>query len=105
MGHTHHSRQEEGQNNVCVDYRKLNDVTINDFYACFEVLAGSVNSVVDIGKWRWRTLKMAITMASDRLFHFIVMPFGLFNTPATYGEGSVRITLECLPCLHVHVPG
>ena len=90
-------KKKDGSNRFCVDYRKLNDITIKDAYPLPRVdesldqLTGSkwfsclgLNS----GYWQVETdptdrEKTAFTSRRG-LFEFTVMPFGLCNAPATF---------------------
>lgn len=88
--------KKDGSTRFCVDYRKLNDVTIKDAYPlprvddCLDALANSKwFSSMDLNSGFWQ-----IGMAEEHkektafstslgLFHFKVMPFGLCNSPST----------------------
>ncbi|UYV68415.1 hypothetical protein LAZ67_5004264 [Cordylochernes scorpioides] len=81
----------------CVDYRKLNDVTVKDVYPIpriDEVLdtlqASKYLSAIDLKSGYWQVEveekdkeKTAFTTALG-LYEFNVMPFGLCNAPATF---------------------
>lgn len=88
--------KKDGSTRFCVDYRKLNEVTIKDAYPlprvddCLDSLANSKwFSSMDLNSGFWQ-----VGMAEDHkektafstslgLFHFKVMPFGLCNSPST----------------------
>lgn len=90
-------RKKDGTRRFCVDYRRLNDVTIKDAYPLsrvdesLEQLAGSSwFSCLDISSGYWQVEvdredkpKTAFTTRKG-LFEFNVMPFGLCNPPATF---------------------
>ncbi|MCG8046017.1 MAG: RNase H-like domain-containing protein, partial [Candidatus Thiodiazotropha endolucinida] len=90
-------RKKDGTQRFCVDYRRLNDVTIKDAYPLPRVdesldqLAGNKwFSSLDMNSGYWQVE----VDGSDRektafnsrrgLFEFKVMPFGLCNAPATF---------------------
>ena len=90
-------KKKDGSNRFCVDYRKLNDVTIKDAYPLpridesLDQLAGSKwFSCLDLNAGYWQVEtdpqdreKTAFTSRKG-LFEFTVMPFGLCNAPATF---------------------
>lgn len=92
-------RKPDGSNRVCVDYRKVNKVTVFDpepmprMEDIFAELAGSnYFSKFDFSKGYWQ-VPMKIddrditTFVTHRgLFRFTVMPFGLVNAPATFSR-------------------
>jgi transposase InsO family protein len=89
--------KKDGSRRFCVDYRRLNDVTVKDRYPLpritdmLESLAGArVFSVLDAASGYWQipmaegdVQKTAFSCHAG-LFEFTVMPFGLCNAPATY---------------------
>ena len=90
-------RKKDGSTRVCVDYRKLNDVTKKDSYPLpridesLEALAGNKwFSTLDLRSGYWQVRldsddkeKTAFSTGLG-LWHFNVMPFGLCNAPATF---------------------
>ena len=90
-------KNKDGSSRFCVDYRKLNDVTIKDAYPLPRVdesldqLSGSKwFSCLDLNAGYWQVEmepvdaeKTAFTSRKG-LFEFTVMPFGLCNAPATF---------------------
>ena len=90
-------KKKDGSNRFCVDYRKLNDITIKDAYPLpridesLDQLAGSKwFSCLDLNAGYWQVEtdpkdreKTAFTSRKG-LYEFNVMPFGLCNAPATF---------------------
>ena len=90
-------KKKDGTHRFCVDYRKLNDITIKDAYPLpridesFDQLAGSQwFSCLDLNSSYWHVetdfvdrVKTAFTKRKG-LFESTVMPFGLCNVPATF---------------------
>ena len=92
-------KKRDGSNRICVDYRKLNKVTLFDsepmpqVQEIFSDLSGSrYYSKFDFCKGYWQvkmrsTDKDKTTFAGpDGLYRFCVMPFGLVNAPATFSR-------------------
>ena len=89
--------KKDGTKRSCVDYRKLNDVTVKDSYPIpriddsLEQLAGAQwFSCLDVNAGYWQVEadevdreKTAFTPRRG-LFDFKTMLFGLFNAPATF---------------------
>ncbi|UYV73632.1 K02A2.6-like, partial [Cordylochernes scorpioides] len=90
-------KKRDGKYRFCVDYRKLNDVTVKDVYPIpriDEVLdtlqRSKYFSAIDLKSGYWQVEveekdkeKTAFTTAHG-LYEFNVMPFGLCNAPATF---------------------
>ena len=90
-------RKKDGTTRFCVDYRRLNAVTINDAYPLpriddsFDHLSGSCwFSTLDLCSGYWQVEcegsdrhKTAFATRSG-LYEFRVMPFGLKGAPATF---------------------
>ncbi|UYV60862.1 K02A2.6-like [Cordylochernes scorpioides] len=90
-------KKRDGKYRFCVDYRKLNEVTVKDVYPIpriddvMDTLQGSKYfSAIDIKSGYWQVEieerdkeKTAFTNAHG-LYEFNVMPFGLCNAPATF---------------------
>ena len=90
-------KKKDGSSRFCVDYRKLNDITIKDAYPLPRVdesldqLSGSKwFSCLDLNSGYWQVEmdpkdaeKTAFTSRRG-LFEFTTMPFGLCNAPATF---------------------
>ena len=89
--------KKDGSCRFCIDYRKLNNVTIKDSYSlpnpndCLQSLHGSKwFSTLDLASGYWQMEvepkdrpKTAFTCQSG-LFEFNVMPFGLTNAPSSF---------------------
>jgi hypothetical protein len=99
-------RKKNGKLRMCVDYRMLNDRSVEDAYALprieevFDILKGSKYfSTMDI-KAGYHQVEIkdshkertAFTVDSFGFFEYMKMPFGLRNSPATYQ----KIMEECL---------
>ncbi|UYV77104.1 hypothetical protein LAZ67_14003317, partial [Cordylochernes scorpioides] len=90
-------KKRDGKYRFCVDYRKLNEVTVKDVYPIpriddvMDSLQGSKYfSAIDLKSGYWQVEieerdkeKTAFTTAHG-LYEFNVMPFGLCNAPATF---------------------
>ncbi len=90
-------RKKDNSLRYCIDYRRLNNVTIKDSYPiprvddCLETLGGShYFSTLDCASGYWQVAmdkqdaaKTAF-VTHQGLFQFKVMPFGLCNAPATF---------------------
>ena len=91
------TKKDGGGGRFCVDYRRLNDVTVKDAYPLpriddtLDMLAGKQwFSTLDLASGYWQVslsqearIKTAFATHSG-LFQFRVMPFGLCNAPATF---------------------
>jgi IS1 family transposase len=89
--------KKDGSTLFCVDYRRLNDITIKDQYPLpliqdiFDHLGGStIFSTIDLksGYWQIPVAEEHIHKTAFRchrgLFEFTKMPFGLANAPAIF---------------------
>ncbi|UYV72103.1 hypothetical protein LAZ67_9001818 [Cordylochernes scorpioides] len=90
-------KKRDGKYRFCVDYRKLNNVTVKDVYPIpridevMDTLQGSTHfSAIDLRSGYWQVEveerdkeKTAFTTAHG-LYEFNVMPFGLCNASATF---------------------
>ncbi len=105
-------KKPDGSNRICVDYRKLNRITVFDpepmpqVQDIFAELSGSQYfSKFDFCKGYWQVPmsdgdKDLTTFVTHRgLFRFNVMPFGLVNAPATFSR-IMRKLLNGLAKIH-----
>ncbi|KAK3106610.1 hypothetical protein FSP39_023509 [Pinctada imbricata] len=89
--------KKDGRVRFCVDYRKLNDVTLKDAYPiprvddCLEALSGAKwFSSMDLNTGFWQIgmadedKEKTAFLTSMGLYQFTVMPFGLVNAPSTF---------------------
>ena len=90
--------KKDGSSRFCLDFRKLNNVTVKDAYPLpnaeelIDELSGSRwFSTLDLASGYWQVEldpidreKTAFTFHGKGLFHFKVMCFGLTNAPATF---------------------
>ena len=90
-------KRKDGTTRLCVDYRKLNEVTIRDDYplprvdSFLDSLSGAKwFSSLDLNSGFWQIAmadqdkeKTAFS-TSQGLYHFTVIPFGLANSPLTF---------------------
>jgi len=96
-----------GSNRICIDYRKLNRVTVCDpepiprMEEIFAELSGSQYfSKFDFCKGYWQVRmrpqdRDLTTFVTHRgLFRFRVMPFGLVNAPATFSRIMRRLIYD-----------
>ena len=90
-------KKKDGSVRFCIDYRRLNQITVTDAYAlpriseCLDSLKGAKwFSTLDLSRSYWQvemdaaaSLKSAFAVRRG-LYQFKVLPFGLSNSPATF---------------------
>ena len=89
--------KKDGSTRFCVDYRKLNDVTVKDGYPiprvidCLDSLSGNKwFNCMDLNSGFWQIAldpsdkEKTGFCTSYGLYQFTVMPFGLANAPSTF---------------------
>ena len=110
-------RKKNGKWRLCIDYRKLNEITYKDAYAIpymeellYSVCGAIIFSAIDLFAGYHQ-----IPMNPDDIektsfttkfgnYNFKVMPFGLTNAPATFQREMNRILLPLIgKCLFVYI--
>lgn len=100
--------KKDGTTRPCVDYRKVNDVTRKDAYPlprvddCLDSLSKSkLFSTLDLQSGYWQVevkeedrAKTAF-VTRNGLYEYIVMPFGMSNSPSTF-ERCMELILRGL---------
>ena len=94
----------DGLTRFCVDYRRLNSLTIKDAYPLPRIddslrLLGNQQwfSTMDLASGYWQVAmspeakRKAAFVTNEGLFQFRVMPFGLCNAPATFERLMDRV--------------
>ena len=110
-------QKKNGKWRMCIDYRKLNEITIKDSYALpfideliYSVNGATVFSALDLYSGYHQIPmnpedieKTAFTTKFGN-YNFKVMPFGLTNAPATFQREMNRILLPLIgKCLFVYL--
>ncbi|KAL9963057.1 hypothetical protein ACROYT_G032222 [Oculina patagonica] len=102
-------KKKDGTNRVCVDYRKLNKLTVFDpepmptAEELFQKLNGDKYfSKIDLSKGYWQItipeedIPKTAFVTPDGLYEFLKMPFGMVNSAATLKRAMKRL-LKDLP--------
>jgi len=101
-------RKKDGKLRYCIDYRKLNNVTVKDAFpipkieSCLDTLRGSVYmSTLDMASGYYQVKldekdkhKTAF-VTKHGLFQYTKLPFGLCNSPATFSR-VIQLVLQGL---------
>ena len=96
--------KKDGSTRFCVDYRRLNSLTVKDAYPLPRIddslrLLGNQQwfSTMDLASGYWQVAmspeakRRAAFVTNEGLFQFRVMPFGLYNTPTTFERLMDRV--------------
>ncbi|XP_041461733.1 uncharacterized protein LOC121413037 [Lytechinus variegatus] len=97
-------KKPDGSNRFCVDYRKLNKVTVFDAEPIpdqdelfTKVAHAKYFTKIDLSKGYWqvpmshKSKPLTAFLTPDGLFQFTVMPFGLVNAPASFSRMMRRL--------------
>ena len=92
-------RKKDGTTRFCVDYRKLNNLTLKDAYPLPRIDESLDNlsgitwfSTLDLCSGYWQVSVKTAFVTCKGLFHFRKMPFGLTCAPATFQRLMETVT-------------
>ena len=109
--------KKDGTTRFCVDYRRLNSITVKDRYPLpliqdvFDTLEGAkVFSTLDLTSGYWQlpvhdaSIKKTAFVCHRGLFEFVRMPFGLCNAPSFFQRAMTKVLSQfigkfCMPFL------
>lgn len=90
-------RKKDGSYRFCIDYRRLNSITVKDAHPLprvddsLDALAGAtLFSTLDLSSGYWQipmedaSMEKTAFTTGDSLYHFKVLPMGLTNAPPTF---------------------
>jgi hypothetical protein len=102
-------------NRICIDFRKLNKVTVVDpepmvsIPDVLEKMAGDFYfSTIDLSKGYWqipvaeKDIHKTSFVTPDRQYEFLKMPFGMVNAGATLVR-AMREVLKDMECVHSYI--
>ncbi|VDP93771.1 unnamed protein product [Echinostoma caproni] len=103
-------KKKDGKTRLCVDYRKLNEVTKKDRFPLplmediFDALSGAKYfSTLDLASGYWQVeieekdREKTAFVVPNGLYEFQTMPFGLTNAPATFQRLMSSVLRELIP--------
>jgi len=110
-------QKKNGKWRMCIDYRKLNNITIKDSYALpfideliSSVKGATIFSALDLFSgyhqipMNKKDIEKTAFTTKFGNYNFLVMPFGLTNAPASFQREMNRILLPLIgECLFVYI--
>ena len=98
------AKKSDGNNRICIDFRKLNKVTVFDAEPMpdpeemmAKISQSRYFSKIDLCKGYWQIpmrpqdRDLTSFLSPDGLFRFKVMPFGMSNSPATFNRLTRKV--------------
>ena len=105
-------KKEDGQDRLCIDYRKVNQVTVPDNFPlprvidCLDTIGNSqFISKIDLMKGYWqvklshRAQKISAFVTPDGFYECAVMPFGMRNAASTFQRLMNLVTKDIPNCV------